>query len=899
MKRICLSNLQYLLLALLLAAMVGCGANNAATNGGGVGAVQAKVVFPKSNGKMLASVVPDGVGSLKLTVTGTSSDGINPIPVVRSTMQNLTPGVSQADASVTGIYPGKVTLAVQAMSGLDGTGTVVWEGYAIGVPVAAGASSAIGAINMSAPVVKAENNTCIACHETILDATGQNLVADYKQSGHYTNTNVYVADPNGATQAGAGATQTGCAGCHGINHNDASPSSSGRCYKCHGFLVASHRGNTDLVNTSSPALIHTTNCTFCHQAHNTNAFVGGRCISCHSVGQNVDGNAGGGAYVNDNTGVRAVTTEFQKNSHHVVGKALTDADCAVCHLEGQKGGILDDTYHMKDAKVHLRNGNPSLVGNQSHVNLNNPAEYTWDPASPDHTAMDQFCMSCHNSAGAPAAFGIVSSATGRNSAKNPFADAISNGYDQMSRPQVVAVYEQFDTGNTSHHAVRGAKYSGRTRGTSSNPAAFTQYSGAIAGKVLYRASAPTTPVQVQAYFGSYSTSNAASGYGPKSPGTRTTIYEAGLFTGIFTLDNSATVGDDSTLHCGDCHTVGQWKPNATNAVSSDGITPMPAPAAIGAHGSANEYLLRNSVGTDALMVANSGTAATITYDANGHATNLTGSTILNGTLTCYLCHKQAAYSGSLSYFNMPNPVTGVPRATPHGGLGNGDCLNASRSAVGQVGYANRVGAITSSVSGKGTVLGIGCSYCHNSGNQIFGGIHGNASSDGTGKNVGYKTYSSNGKDAQTNVLAGAAGILGGTGTTEARNAQLNVTTRAPYRFMGGTSLKYNGGGTASKWEARALTGAHREGCYNLGTTNSTGGTSAQLWSVVDGATLPVASNYATGTANALPAIAAGNDDLSSSQNSGTSGWGACGHHTGSSISGATAPTRTVQRPLKY
>jgi hypothetical protein len=899
MKKICLSNLQYLLLALLLAAMIGCGANNAGTPGGGVGAVQARVVFPKNDAKMLASVVPAGVGSLKLTVTGTGSDGINPIPVVRSTMLGLTPGLSQADISVTGIYPGKVTLAVQAMSGADATGTVVWEGYAIGVPVAAGASSAAGAINMSAPIVKAENNTCIACHETILDATGQNLVANYKQSGHYKNSNVYdlaTAD----TIQGVGATQTGCAGCHGVSHNDASPSASGRCFKCHQFFPASHRGNTNQDGTNPTALIQKNNCTFCHQAHNTKAFTGGRCISCHSVGQNVDNTAGAGSFVNDNNGVRAVTTEFQKNSHHVVGKALTDADCAVCHLEGQKGGVLDNTYHMKDNKVHLRNGNPALVGNQSHASLNNPAEYVWDPASPDHTAMDQFCMSCHNSAGAPAAFGIVSSATGRNTAKNPFADAISNGYDQMSRPQVVAVFEQFDTGNTSHHAVRGKKYSGRTRGTTTNPAVFTQYSGSISGKVLYRASAPTTPVQVQAYFGSYSTANGASGYGPKSPGTRTTIYEAGLFTNIFTLDNNATIGDDSTLHCGDCHTVGQWKPNATNAVGIDGVTPIAAPAAIGAHGSANEYLLRNSVGTDALMVANSGSASGITYDANGHATNLNTAAILNGTLTCYLCHKQAAYSGNLAYFNMPNPLTGVPKATLHGALGGNDCLASSRSAVGKVGYANRVGAIASSVSGKGTVLGIGCSYCHNAGLQIFGGIHGNATSDGTGKNVGYKTYSSNGKDVQTNVLAGAAGVLLGTGTTEARNAQVNVTTRVPYRFMGGVSLKYNGGGTASKWEARALTGAHREGCYNLGTTApASPATSAQLWSVVDGSTVNAASNYATGTASALPAIANGTDDVASSINSGTSGWGSCGHHVGSNASGATAPTRTLQRPLSY
>ena len=56
---------------------------------------------------------------------------------------------------------------------------------------------------------------------------------------------------------------------------------------------------------------------------------------------------------------------------------------------------------------------------------------------------------------------------------------------------------------------------------------------------------------------------------------------------------AADLGDDSTLHCGDCHTVGQWKVgSSTNANGS------PTPVAIGAHGSNNEYLLRNSIGTD-------------------------------------------------------------------------------------------------------------------------------------------------------------------------------------------------------------------------------------------------------------------------------------------------------------
>ena len=47
--------------------------------------------------------------------------------------------------------------------------------------------------------------------------------------------------------------------------------------------------------------------------------------------------------------------------------------------------------------------------------------------------------------------------------------------------------------------------------------------------------------------------------------------------------------------------------------------------------------------------------------------------------------------------------------------------------------------------------------------------------------------------------------------------------------MGGTGLRYNGGGTASKWEAKTLNGKHREGCYNLSATTDT----THLWNTTN------------------------------------------------------------------
>ena len=115
---------------------------------------------------------------------------------------------------------------------------------------------------------------------------------------------------------------------------------------------------------------------------------------------------------------------------------------------------------MNDNKTYLRNGNPALVGNQSKAV---GAGYPWNPATPDHTLMDQFCFSCHNAAGAPAAAAALAGVAGyTGTALNPFGDTVSNSYDQVSRISVVDVYEQFDTGNSSHHAVRGQKYTSRT-----------------------------------------------------------------------------------------------------------------------------------------------------------------------------------------------------------------------------------------------------------------------------------------------------------------------------------------------------------------------------------------------------------------------------------------------------
>jgi hypothetical protein len=741
---------------------------------------------------------------------------------------------------------------------------------------------------MNAPVVKAENAASLKCHETTRDKTGQNLIAEYKQSGHYTN-----LASNPAPKYGING--TGCAACHGTSHNDANPSASGRCYECHGAVLApSHRGNSTLIVSN--------NCATCHNGHNPlGPFVSGRCLSCHAVGQ--DSNAVG-SYVNDNNGVRAVVSEFSRTSHHVTGKVLTDADCAVCHMEGTIGGDVDTSYHMKDNKIHLRNGNPGI---QSAA-----AEYIWDPASPNHSDMDKFCMSCHNSAGAPAAVGIVAG----NSATNPFNDTISNGVDGVARNAVVGVYEQFDPSNRSHHGVRAAKYSGRTRATTANPSVFTQYSGAAVSPIYatsgtYGPSPSDGTILSKSNLGASLHTNSLAGIGPTSPGTRMTIYEAGFFVATYTpLGDTRSVADDSVIHCGDCHTVGQFKAGSTTNAAGVATT-----AVIGAHGSNNEYLLRTSTGVDEIhvnaefasettsatggtSVAPAGTVFGAPYNMKlgiGGPVRPTGGSVALTNPTenfyvCFLCHKANVYGATEAVPFAANPTLtyGETRMGGHGGLHPcNDPVDAE--STGKVGSA-RVNYFGGGEKGGGNLFGYTCAHCHNAGNKGFGGIH--------GSNTAFGNYS-------------AAGGWANSASTDANVARVS---RQTYRFMGGLSLKYNGGATASKWESQVLQKSNREGCYNFSVNSanvsSTGSAKGGGATLVSPATVPGRDYNGAVTAASLPGAANTQwrtDDASAAEFSdGTSGaqifgtWGACGHHNGSTASGANATSlRKVQRPLTY
>ena len=259
MKNIGMIKLQHLLYVLLMLAMTGCGASNSSTTTAtsptavGKGAVAAKLVWggaAKSTAKTVAAI-PVGVTKIRMTVSGGN------VPVVRNEI-DVTGGATSG--AVDGIYPGTVSLVVQA---LNASGAVMYEGFALNVVVKAGATTDVGTITMTIPTVKAADAGCVGCHEITQDHTGQNLIADYKQSGHYTNL-AWTAN------AKFGVTGTGCAGCHGPSHNDANPAASGRCFECHGSLGIHHL-NAASIGSATPARYlndSNTNCSACHEPHN-------------------------------------------------------------------------------------------------------------------------------------------------------------------------------------------------------------------------------------------------------------------------------------------------------------------------------------------------------------------------------------------------------------------------------------------------------------------------------------------------------------------------------------------------------------------------------------------------------------------------------------------------------
>jgi hypothetical protein len=374
--------------------------------------------------------------------------------------------------------------------------------------------------------------------------------------------------------------------------------------------------------------------------------------------------------------------------------------------------------------------------------------------------MDNFCMSCHDangavSPGSAAIQALINAAgpynTGKTaSASNPFGDTISNRYDKMLRPAVVDVSGQFDLTNNSHHAVKGPRYSGRTRDAAGPRTIASAGTFAINSSSTLWGKRSTIYDSVNAITGVNERTAAAPALNPAFNNLYVPLANAGGETAPRT--GSATLGDDSTLHCGDCHTVGQWKPG-----TAVGFTPTKPETviagtspAIGAHGSNNEYMLRNSKGTDARHTQDAYVAvAGVVTLQNPNA----------AFLVCFNCHSYGRYGSVYNATGVTGPhageydasgrCNGVGNTIPFNGYTTGTATDGTQFVSRWNGTRARYsstpafapgfpldftkapgGVQAATYTGEqdpdfGNNFGIQCSNCHNSGvGNGYGGIHG-------------------------------------------------------------------------------------------------------------------------------------------------------------------------------
>ena len=679
-----------------------------------------------------------------------------------------------------------------------------------------------------ASVARVDEAGCRVCHSTTLDpVTAAAIVPAFLASPHNTDA-------------------AGCQGCHGggAQHDGigpipfTNPLESDRCKTCHTNVPA-----------KAVAVNFVSNCAPCHTAsgigdpHSVRLISdlpgANDCVGCHDIAAPQHGPN----LVGDNSGVRSIVPEFNKRSHHITGAAPTNAQCAVCHLEGKKGAtagtiVVDQNFHMKDAKIHLRD-----VDNAG-------AEFAWDGA--DHTAMDNFCFSCHDSNGASDLVtlkGLIPAAT----ASNPFNDTLTNSYDQVARTGVADVKTAFTATNASHHAVSGKRYTYRFS-TAANAAVWA----ARTGKPMPAASeiaeghndADGNPIHfdpTETMTGEFNlpTKQLVTGGFAAEPGEgEATLYEASKFVATYVpLGATQNVADNSLLHCGDCHTVGQWKPgSSTNADGSS------TPVAIGAHGSANEYLLRNSLGTDAIH--NSLTYVCFNCHVAGVAPGLDPAKAGFGALHPNQNKNQimgyaTAHSVSAMHIQcLADSADNIGSVRRLSASWEGDKVRVYDyfPAPGATAIAPNDGSVdpffTGTDANSGNITGIACINCHNSGlRNNFGGIHGGNLDYIDGLNRPQKTYrfmpgmgnyryappggwdGQNHTDASLETQAksgvGAGKAMGGcyTNNTTTENAGYSACNHH------GTSTGITGGSQAALDRLRVVMPAARS-TYGGGTTST-------------------------------------------------------------------------------
>ncbi|ACM21690.1 cytochrome c, 20 heme-binding sites [Geotalea daltonii FRC-32] len=354
---------------------------------------------------------------------------------------------------------------------------------------------------------------CTNCHATGTSATAAPSVAnghtdgdiDIVNVGYQTNVTKHPANDGYSNRtcsttchgspygSGAGSTPAwgstgaGCGACHNVAgafitysspSNQKGPNTGshsahmnyGRyiCDECHtgavsntvtqSYANAAH-GDTDIdvTNQGYPANVakHPANsgystCTLACHITTTWGLNTLKCTDCHAAAiTRTKGRPG--------KQLAAVTAEFGKTYGHKKSTrtAVADADCIVCHLEGNFTTQKTSKYHA-DGNIDLRNPDGS---GEVAITDNNNAAFTFQRFSTSFASgtrssainntvasviTQKFCLTCHDSGGA-------ANTTARAGTSPTPTAPFGGGYT------VLNAFSQFDPTNSSKHPVRAAR----------------------------------------------------------------------------------------------------------------------------------------------------------------------------------------------------------------------------------------------------------------------------------------------------------------------------------------------------------------------------------------------------------------------------------------------------------
>lgn len=339
--------------------------------------------------------------------------------------------------------------------------------------------------NVAGSHVKHSAVGCTTCHSGAGSGSGASHGPGNKGTNPAVDNVIFSGTLAGASAAWVAATKT-CSTtyCHGATLTGGTSKSPvwgtilTGCALCHGDppATATHTGVTVTQCINCHTHVNAAGTGFSNATLHINGTVeaSGSCISCHASAQT--GTHG--------TPRDAVTTEFGLAwGHKKTGRgAVTDADCIVCHLEGNYTTQSASALH-KDGNIDLRD--PDGVGEVAITNISGGA-FTFTKfalsfaagsrTTTGHTSntdianviTQKFCLKCHDSTGA-------TNTTARSGVAPtqylPFGTGSQNGAAYTVGLSagvvggVVNVDSMFLTTNSTFHPVKGPQNNRYASGT--------------------------------------------------------------------------------------------------------------------------------------------------------------------------------------------------------------------------------------------------------------------------------------------------------------------------------------------------------------------------------------------------------------------------------------------------